>query len=295
MPEKGVVGAHQINIKQTAEMKSILVVGQDPQIFGGVLATAWLVAERFGSYVEGVAIRAPATFEGLEAEEVARAVRLEVARSERLKNTFQEFARGRQISGDPGAGERGSVIANWPVDEPVLALTLGERGRIFDLIVVGRSDDALKVPDTPVMESALFDSGKPVLIAPQDAPKPIGNTVLIAWNGASESARAVTYALPFLHAAGEVLVLEVEGGSVVGPDAQNLRTYLTRHGISSQCKTVAQDGAEPGQVILDEAASFGADLIVKGAYTHSRLRQMIFGGATKHLLAASPIPLLMAH
>ena len=177
----------------------------------------------------------------------------------------------------------------------MLAQTLGERGRVFDLIVVGRSGDALKVPDTHVMESALFDSGRPVLIAPQVAPKSIGNAVLIAWNGASESARAVAFALPFLHAAGEVLVLEVEGGSVVGPDAQDLRTYLTRHGISSQSKIVVQDGAETGQVILDEAASFGADLIVKGAYTHSRLRQMIFGGATKHLLATSPIAVLMAH
>ncbi len=150
-------------------------------------------------------------------------------------------------------------------------------------------------PDTHVMESALFDSGRPVLIAPQDAPKSIGNAVLIAWNGASESARAVAFALPFLHGAGDVLVLEVDGGSVPGPDAQDLRTYLTRHGISSQSKTVAQVGAETGQIVLDEAASFGADLIIKGAYTHSRLRQMIFGGATKHLLAAAPIPVLMAH
>ncbi len=276
-------------------MKSILVVGEDPRSFEVVLATAWLVAERFESYVEGVAIRAPATFEGLEAEEVARAVRLEVARAVRLKDTFQEFARGRQISGDPGAGERESVMANWPLDDPVLVQTLGERGRIFDLIVVGRSGDALKVPNTHVMESALFDSGRHVLIAPQDAPKSIGNAVLIAWNGASESARAVAFALPFLHAAGDVLVLEVDGGSVPGPDAQDLRTYLTRHGISSQSKTVAQVGAETGQIVLDEAASFGADLIIKGAYTHSRLRQMIFGGATKHLLAASPIPVLMAH
>jgi len=283
-------------------MKSILVVGEDPRSFEGTLATAWPVAERFGSYVEGVAIReftvpitsfvgmgdaAPATFEGLEVEEVARAAR--------LKDTFEEFAQSRQIYGDPGAGERGSVIANWPVEEPLLAQTLGERGRVFDLIVIGRSGDALIVPDTPVMESALFDSGRPVLIAPQKVSKSIGNAVLIAWNGAAESARAVAYSLPFLHAAGEVLVLEVEGGSVVGPDAQDLQTYLTRHGISSQCKTVAQDGTETGQVILDEAASFGADLIVKGAYTHSRLRQMIFGGATKHLLASSPIPVLMAH
>ncbi len=180
-------------------MKSILVVGKDPRSFEVVLATAWLVAERFESYVEGVAVRkitsfvgmgdvAPATFEALEAEEVARA--------ERLKDTFQEFARGRQISGDPGAGERGSVIANWPLDDPVLVQTLGERGRVFDLIVVGRSGEALKVPDTPVMESALFDSGRPVLIAPKAPPKSIVNAVLNAWNGAAESARAVAFALP---------------------------------------------------------------------------------------------------
>ncbi len=286
-------------------MKSILVVGKDPRSFEVVLATAWLVAERFESYIEGVAVRAWTTsmtsfvglgedtptivdnLEGLEAEEVALAAR--------LKGTFEEFARGRQISVDPDAGERRSVIANWLVEEPVLAQTLGERGRIFDLIVVGRSGETLMRPDTHVMESALFDSGRPVLIAPQDAPKSIGNAVLISWNGASESARAVAFALPFLHAAGDVLVLEVDGGSVPGPDAQDLRTYLTRHGISSQSKTVAQVGAETGQVILDEAASFGADLIIKGAYTHSRLRQMIFGGATKHLLAASPMPVLMAH
>ncbi len=129
-------------------MKSILVVGVDPRSFEVVFTTAWLIAERFESYVEGVAVRkitsfvgmgdvAPATFEGLEAEEVARA--------ERLKDTFQEFARGRQISGDPGAGERGSVIANWPIDDPVLVQTLGERGRIFDLIVVGRSGEVVPI------------------------------------------------------------------------------------------------------------------------------------------------------
>jgi nucleotide-binding universal stress UspA family protein len=270
-------------------------VGEDPHSFEAVLATAWLIAERFGSYVEGVAIRAPATSEGLEAEEFARKVRLEVARTVRLKATFQEFARGRQISGDPGAGERGSVSANWPIDDPVLVQTLGELGRVFDLILVGRSGEAPTGADTPVMESALFDSGRPVLIAPQNAPKSIGNAALISWNGASESARAVAFALPFLHAAGDVLVLEVEDGSVVGPDARDLRTYLTRHGISSQRKTVPQGGAETGQVVLDEAAAFGADLIIMGAFTHSRFRQMIFGGATKYLLASSTIPVLMAH
>ena len=283
-------------------MKSILVVSEDPHSFQAVLASAWLIAERFESYVEGVAIRewttpaatfvgvggvATATLERLEAEEIARA--------DQLKEAFRDFARNHQTSGDPGSGELGPVIANWPVREPVLALTLGERGRVFDLIVMGCAGDVGATSYSHVVEAALFDSGRPVLIGPEAPPTSIGNAVLIAWNGASESARAVAFALPFLQSAAEVLVLEVEGGSVVGPNAKDLQTYLTRHGISSQCKTVAPDGAETGQVILNEASSFGADLIVKGAYTHSRLRQMIFGGATKHLLGTSPIPVLMAH
>jgi hypothetical protein len=137
-------------------MKSILVVGEDPRSFEAVLAMVWLIAERFESYVEGVAVRAltvpitpvvgfgdvaVTTLESLQAEEFIRAAQ--------LKNAFQEFAHGHQTSGDPGAGERGSVIANWPIDDPVLVQTLGERGRVFDLIVIGRSSDALKTPDTP--------------------------------------------------------------------------------------------------------------------------------------------------
>ncbi len=228
-------------------MKSILVVGEDPRNFETVLAMVWLIAEQFESYVEGVAVHAltapvtsiagfgdvaVTTLESLEAEEVARAAR--------LKDTFQEFAREHHVSDEPGAGERGSVMANWPIDKPVWVQTVGERGRVFDLIVVGRSGDALKVPDTHVMESALFDSGKPVLIAPQVAPKSIGNAVLIAWNGASESARAVAFALPFLHAAGDVLILVVDVASVVGPDAQDLRSYLSSDVFLSVIKTVAQ-------------------------------------------------------
>jgi nucleotide-binding universal stress UspA family protein len=101
--------------------------------------------------------------------------------------------------------------------------------------------------------------------------------------------------MPFLKGADHVLVLEVEGGSVPGPSAQDVQTYLTRNGISSEANSVEPGGVEIGQAILDEAAAQNADMIVKGAYTHSRLRQFIFGGATKHLLTNADIPVLMAH
>jgi nucleotide-binding universal stress UspA family protein len=287
---------------QGRTMKSILAVAHDPKIFPSTLAITQLVAERFDSYVEGMVVRVMAapvasyvgmsgvyvtTIEGLEAEESIRA--------EKLKDTFKAFMQGRQTTPEDHKAGKASVIANWPIDEPQTVEMVGERGRVFDLIVVGRSGDDLVVSDSHVIEAALFDSGRPVLIAPSNVPKSIGSTVLVAWNGASESARAVAFAMPFLKRANHVSVLEVEGGSVSGPNAQDVQTYLTRIGISSEANSVEPGGVEIGQAILDEAAAQKADLIVKGAYTHSRLRQLIFGGATKHLLTNADIPVLMAH
>lgn len=286
---------------QGRTMKSILAVAHDPKIFPSTLAITWLVAERFDSYVEGMAVRAMtaavasnigmsgvSTIIGsLEAEESIRA--------EKLKDTFKAFMQERQTTPEEHKAGKASVIANWPIDEPQTVEMVGERGRVFDLIVVGRSSDDPMVSGSHVIESALFDSGRPVLIAPSNVPKSIGSTVLVAWNGASESARAVAFAMPFLKGADHVLVLEVEGGSVLGPSAQDVQTYLTRNGISSEANSVEPGGVKIGQAILDEAAAQKADLIVKGAYTHSRLRQLIFGGATKHLLTNADIPVLMAH
>jgi len=286
---------------QGRTMKSILAVAHDPKIFPSTLAITWLVAERFDSYVEGMAVRAMTSavvsnigmsgvstiIESLEAEESIRA--------EKLKDTFKAFMQERQTTPEEHKIGKASIIANWPIDEPQTVEMVGERGRVFDLIVVGRSSDDPMVSGSHVIESALFDSGRPVLIAPSNVPKSIGSTVLVAWNGASESARAVAFAMPFLQGADHVLVLEVEGGSVLGPSAQDVQTYLTRNGISSEANSVEPGGVKIGQAILDEAAAQKADLIVKGAYTHSRLRQLIFGGATKHLLTNADIPVLMAH
>ena len=110
LEDVAVVGAHPINIRRMTGIKSILVVGEDPRSFQPVLATAWLIAERFESYVEGLAIRAwttpAATFVGVGGVATATLERLEaeeIARAEQLKEAFQDFARGRQTSGDPGA------------------------------------------------------------------------------------------------------------------------------------------------------------------------------------------------
>jgi nucleotide-binding universal stress UspA family protein len=82
---------------------------------------------------------------------------------------------------------------------------------------------------------------------------------------------------------------------VPGPDGEHVAAHLARNGIRAAAKTLTARGRSAGEAILDEAAAVGADLIVKGAYTHSRLREVIFGGTTRHILAAASVPVLIAH
>jgi nucleotide-binding universal stress UspA family protein len=145
------------------------------------------------------------------------------------------------------------------------------------------------------LETALFDTGRTLLIAPPQAPTTMGEMMVIGWNGSTETARTIALAMPFLAQAKEVVVLSVEDGMVAGPTGAEIARYLHRNDIAAAAKTVRSGERAVGAAMLEESASLGADLLVKGAYTHSRLRQMIFGGATSHILANAQIPVIMAH
>jgi nucleotide-binding universal stress UspA family protein len=101
--------------------------------------------------------------------------------------------------------------------------------------------------------------------------------------------------MPFLERAESVLVLTAEGWQVPGPGGDQVTAHLRRNGINASARHVECGSRSVGETVLDETKEFNADLIVKGAYTHSRLRQLVFGGATRHLLNHTPIPLFMAH
>src|SRR5690606_4312477 len=145
------------------------------------------------------------------------------------------------------------------------------------------------------LESALFDSGRPVLMAPPEPPATLGETVLIHWNASTETARNILFAMPILKKARRVALIAVEGALAPGPGIKDAVGYLEANGIAATDRTVTGRGHRPGEAILAEAAAIGADLLVKGAYTQSRLRQMIFGGATSYILSAAELPVLFAH
>jgi nucleotide-binding universal stress UspA family protein len=183
----------------------------------------------------------------------------------------------------------------WRTDAPPGDAFLGQYARLFAATIVGRpgTDDA--APRMTTVETALFESGRPILLAPPKPPSSLGETIIIAWNGSTETARAVAFAMPFLRRARRVMVLSAEGGMVPGPSAEEVARSLACEGIEAVHKALPAGRLTPGEVFLEEAATFGCDLLIKGAYTQSRLRQMIFGGPTSHILSHAQIPVLMAH
>ncbi len=285
--------------------KSILVPLEESDVLPSVLATTLLVARHFESYIEGLCIRpslAGAIAVGFEGGVAALAGTEEQfeqeqeTRSRRLQQQFDAFVRDNGLTVAVSTNTAGPC-ARWIEDEAPGIGVFGQRGRIFDLIVVGRPTPGALTPAMNTLETVLFESGRPVLIAPPNAPQALARNVVVAWNASTETARAVAFAMPFLQSAERVTVLTVEGALVPGPSGEEVANSLRRHGVNADAisNMGKRSPAAAGVVMLEESERLGADLLIKGGYTQSRLRQMIFGGATNHILNEAQIPVLMAH
>jgi nucleotide-binding universal stress UspA family protein len=123
----------------------------------------------------------------------------------------------------------------------------------------------------------------------------VGRKILFAWNGSTESARAISLAMPVMSRAQSIDVLSVDGAMVPGPTSAEIADSLRSHGLNVTSQHVKPGNRTAGQTIVDTAIRGGCDLIVKGAYTQSRLRQMIFGGMTRHLILHSNLPVLFSY
>jgi nucleotide-binding universal stress UspA family protein len=276
-------------------MKSILIPTEDHDAMPSVLAAALLVARAFDGYMEGFAVRpSPAAY--VTVEPVSGMALAGTDQGESAQKARAQFLSFMQAHDVPRASAESAVLSyGWPREEAADDFFIGSYGRVFDLIVLGRPGPAAHQPRMPPLEAALFESGRPALIVPQAAPTTLAHHVLLAWNGSTEQAHTNAFALPLLRLAEQVTVLTVEGHSTPGPAGEDAARQLRRSGIKAQARTAKPGTRSSGETILDEATSLGCDLLVKSAYTQSRLRQMIFGGATRHILANASLPVFMAH
>jgi nucleotide-binding universal stress UspA family protein len=202
---------------------------------------------------------------------------------------------------DHATGLRG-LSAEWreipegPDADPAL------HARYADLAILGQLDPDRAETELirPRPEQVALASGRPVLIVPYAGHfDNVGRRVLIAWNATREAARAVSDAMPLLTSAELVTVLTIdprEGphghGELPGAD---IGLHLARHGVKAQIERTVSAGMPVGEVLLSRVADLGADLIVMGAYGHSRAREVLLGGATRSVLRSMTVPVLMSH
>jgi len=194
---------------------------------------------------------------------------------------------------DRGAAVHGPSIA-WREITGYADEVIAHAGRLCDLIVIARKGTKVSTFQAMALETALFETARPVLMVPNEGPANLFHRPLIAWNGSREAARAVGFAMPFL--------IECEGGvelfaaaeSKHHADIDELLRYLSWHGVFAE--PIAPDEARAtGANLLARANAHQNGLIVMGAYTHGHYRQFLFGGMTRHVMEHAAIPVLLAH
>ncbi len=195
---------------------------------------------------------------------------------------------------------RNGLQGEWRMAEGSPPATVALYARYADLTVVGQPNRDEPQDADAVTVTAVMTSGRPVLAVPFAGDFPtLGERVLVAWNASREAARAVNDAMPLLINAKQVTVLAINPQRGVGGHgdvpAADIALHLARHGLKAEAAhTVARDIAD-GEALLSYAADIGADLIVAGAYGHSRARELVFGGVTRTLIAEMTAPVLLSH
>jgi nucleotide-binding universal stress UspA family protein len=273
--------------------KTILVHLNDSRRAEKVLEPAAELAVRFNAHLIGLHVcsAVPASPIPMASSALGSIVAAERRNSEAIAETFK-----RMTTGQP-------YVAEWQLQKVShlnLAAVVMERGRAADLIVAGQTDpewDLSPVMDFP--EHLALESGRPVLVIPYAGRYPtIGRRVVVAWKSSRESARAVFDALPLLLGAETVHILEVKERpddiSTLAPDT-SIAAALARHGMRPEVQTSIASEISIGDEILSRAADLDADLLVMGAYGHSRFRELVFGGTTRQIARHMTLPTLLSH
>lgn len=279
----------------TATYRQILVHVDATPATALRLAAARRVAQENGARLAALYAATPSFVELPYAPEVGPIVAADLVEldDERRKGALKAFDDAMK---GPGP------MATWGQANgaPTIA-SFAQQALYADLLVLGQRDTAGEAaagvpPD--FVESVLAASGRPALVLPYvGAPEAIGDTVVIAWKETPQAARAVTAALPFLERARTVHVLAWgdAGEPSIGGVQLDLGSWLRVHGVEA---TWHRDGSEPeaiGELLLSRAFDLQADLLVMGCYGHSRAREWILGGATRTVLGAMTLPVLMSH
>jgi nucleotide-binding universal stress UspA family protein len=260
------------------------------------LALAAMLAARFDAHLVGLFALAPLPIPFSFAGNAGSLIEIEARwRDEAVADARREFDKAARAHGVRGVEWRDTQV------EPLRAMLLS--ARYADLVVLGQhesaaADSAARVPPDFV-EDTVLGAGRPALVVPYAGRfTKVGERVLLAWNSGREAARATADALPLLQSARHVEVVAFDprsgGGDHGEQPGADIALYLARHGVQASAAQ-QQAGIDVGEQILSRAADTDADLIVMGAYGHSRTRELVLGGATRTVLGSMTVPVLFSH
>jgi nucleotide-binding universal stress UspA family protein len=252
------------------------------------------VAREFGAHLSGIAfayeVIVPGTvFDGAAAGLIAAQREESEKMAKAAVDSFDAAVRGAGISAESRVMDASLVGA---------AELFSRIARKYDLAIVGQAEPDRMALENVLVEAALFESGRPILIVPYIQKSGLKlDRIMVCWDGSRNAARATGDAMPFLTRAKavDVVIVEVRRVRIDELPGADIAHHLARHGLNVEVKRIVAPDIDVASAILSHAADSSADLIVMGGYGHSRLREFVLGGATRGILEAMTVPTLMSH
>jgi nucleotide-binding universal stress UspA family protein len=271
-----------------------------------VFAAALMVARLLPAHLEFLHVRVDVqatltamasadTGGGIGYGEILETLEQEVAsRQKKAETAFRDFCERERV---PVTADPTTTLpsAEWRMETGDEPAWLAEHGRAADLVVIGREREGEPVA-MDILEAALMETGRPVLIAPPQAKRELSGVVAIAWKNRPEAARAVAAAQPFLRMADQIIIFSViEDAHTDEQSCDRLRHALSWRNPQTTVRCLSHGDHPPVDTLLTAAAAVKADMLVMGGYGHSRVREVIFGGFTRRVLSHADMPVLMTH
>jgi nucleotide-binding universal stress UspA family protein len=281
--------------------KDILVVADDSAACATRLDVAVHVAGRCGAHLTGLFVTPPPNVPALAGSEFPGSLRATSDYMEAQRQEWRRAALAAQVLFRSRTNMAG-ITTEWREREGDVADIASLHARYGDLVIVGQMEPAPRAGHSGrgLPERLLLGVGRPILVVPYAGVfKTVGDRVLVAWNASREATRAVNDALPILQRASQVTVLAINPRGGVSGDGDvpgaDLALHLSRHGVKAEAAWINAEDIEVAVMLLSRACDLQADLIVMGGYGHSRVREIVLGGATREILRTMTVPTLMSH
>lgn len=277
--------------------KNLLVHVDNTEACEGRIATALKLAEAHDAHLTGLALAAEFSMPTYIGSQMPVAV-LEMQREQAVGRAEEAARRFDKALAKSGRRGESRIVSCLDIDA---AAIIALHGRHSDLVILGQADpDKASARARHLVEEVTLSAGRPSLVVPYiGAAETLGRRVLVAWDAGREATRALNDALPILKAAESVVILSINprpGYDAHGDEpGADIALHLARHDVAVDVQRTQVKDIDIGEALLSRLADAGSDLLVMGAYGHSRLREFVLGGVTRTLLAEMTVPVLMSH